>query len=77
MSKAFEEIAQEAAQLTREERLNLAGLLLQLNESVEDSQVDATWEKELMARIRAIDEGSATGFSYQDVMRDADDRLTS
>jgi hypothetical protein len=77
MSKAFEEIAHEATQLSREQRLNLASLLLDLNDGAEDPQVSATWEQEILARIRAIDEGSAAATSYEDVMRDADDRLTS
>jgi hypothetical protein len=77
MSKAFEEIAHEATQLSREQRLHLASLLLELHEGAEDPQVDMAWEQEILARIRAIDEGSAAAFSYEDVMRDADDRLTS
>jgi len=56
MSKAFEEIAQEATQLSREERLELASLLLELNESSADAEVSAAWEREILARIRAVDE---------------------
>jgi hypothetical protein len=65
------------AQLSREQRLNLVSLLLDLNEGAEDSEVSATWEQEILARIRAIDDGSATAFAYEDVMRDADDSLSS
>ena len=52
MSKAFEEIAQQAAQLSREQRLELATLLLQLNEGSADSEVNAAWEEEILARIQ-------------------------
>jgi len=77
MSKVFEEIAKEATQLPREQRLNLASLLLELDEGPEDLRVSVEWEQEILARIRAIDEGTARSAPYEDVMRDAEDRLTS
>jgi putative addiction module component len=77
MSKAFEEIAHDATQLSREQRLHLASLLLELNEDADDPDVRAAWEREILARIRSIDEGSAGSASYEDVMRDAEERLTS
>lgn len=36
MSKAFEEIVHEAKQLSREQRLNLANVLLELEDDPED-----------------------------------------
>jgi hypothetical protein len=77
MSKAFEEIVQEATQLSREQRLELASLLLELNESSADAEVRAAWEQEILARIRAIDDNQVEGVSFEAVMRDAEDRLTS
>jgi hypothetical protein len=77
MSKAFEEIVQEATHLSREQRLELASLLLELNESSADAEVSAAWEQEILARIRAIDENQVEGVSFEAVMRDAEDRLTS
>lgn len=77
MSKAFEEIAREATQLSREQRLELASLLLQLNEGSADSEVNAAWEEEILARIQAVDENRIEGVSFETVMRDAKDRLTS
>ena len=74
MSKAFEEIAREARQLSREQQLALARLLLELNE---DPDVMAEWEQEILARIRAIDENQVEGVSFEMVMRDAEERLTS
>lgn len=59
MSKVFEEIAKEASQLSREQRLNLASLLLELDEGSEDDKVSAMWEQEILARIRALDEDIA------------------
>ena len=77
MSKAFEEIAREATQLSREQRLDLASLLLQLNEDSADPDVSAEWEQEILARIRAVDTNEAEGVSFETVMRDAEGRLTS
>jgi len=77
MSKAFEEIAREATQLSREQRLHLASLLLELNEGPADAETSAEWEQEILARIRAVDENEADGISFEKVIRDAEDRLTS
>lgn len=76
MSKAFEEIAREATQLSREQRNNLASLLLELNEDSTDLSVSAQWESEIMARIRAVDDGEIEGVPIEVVMREAEDRLT-
>jgi hypothetical protein len=77
MSKVFEEIAREASQLSREQRFDLASLLLELNEGDETAVIRGKWEEEILARIRAVDENEVTGISMETVMRDADDRLTS
>jgi predicted GTPase len=77
MSKAFEEIAREATQLSRKQRLDLASLLLELNDGGEDADASAEWEQEILARIRAIDENEIEGISFEAVMREAEDRLTS
>lgn len=77
MSKAFEEIAREASQLSREQRLDLASLLLELNEDSADPEVSAVWEQEILARVRAVDENEVGGVSFEAVMRDAEGRLTS
>ena len=77
MSKAFDEIAREASQLSREQRLDLASMLLELNEGPGEEDVSAVWEEEILARIRAVDENEAEGVSFEAVMRDAESRLTS
>lgn len=76
MSNVLEEITKQAIQLPRHERLVLAGLLLELDESGPDAEVEAAWERELLARIQAVDDGSAIGISFDEVLRDADERLT-
>ena len=77
MSKAFEEIAKEASQLSREQRLDLASMLLELNDATPGADVSDEWEKEILARIRSIDEDELEGISFEAVMREAEDRLTS
>ena len=77
MSKAFDEIAHDATQLSRKQRLELASLLLELNENSADVEASAAWEEEILARIRAVDENRIDGVSFEAVMRDAEDRLTS
>lgn len=77
MSKAFDEIAREASQLSREQRLDLASLLLELNEDLGEADVSEVWEEEILARIRAVDENEAEGVSFEAVMRDAESRLSS
>lgn len=77
MSKVFEEITQQATQLPPEQRLELASLLLQLNEDSADPDVSAAWEKEILERIQAVDKNQPEGVSFETVMGDAEDRLTS
>ena len=72
MSKAFDEIAREASQLSREQRLNLASMLLELNEDLGEEEASVVWEEEILARIRAVDENEAEGVSFEAVMRDAE-----
>jgi hypothetical protein len=77
MSKAFEEFYQEGYSLSHEQRLELASRLLELNESSADFQMSAAWEREILARIRAVDENEVEGVSFEAVMGDAEDRFTS
>ena len=77
MSKAFDESAREATQLSREQRLVLASMLLELNEDLGEPDVSALWEEEILARIRAVDENETEGVSFEAVMQDAESRLTS
>ncbi len=75
MANSLEEIVREALQLPRQQRLALAGFLLALEEGTGDLDVDAAWEDEIRARIQAIDDGTAVGIPYEEVMREAQKRL--
>ena len=75
MAKALEEITKEAIQLPRPQRVALAGILLELDDYGDDVEVEAAWEHEILARIQAVDDGTAVGIAYEDVMREAQQRL--
>lgn len=75
MSRAVDELARAALRLPRQQRLALAGILLELEDASEDPDVDAAWEEEIRARVEAVDSGTAVGIPYQQVMREAQKRL--
>ena len=75
MPNALEQITKEALQLSKQQRLALAGFLLELDEVSDDPQADAAWAQEIRARIQAVDAGTAVGIPYEEAMRQAQDRL--
>jgi len=48
--------------------------LLSDDEEVNGSAINAAWDEEILARIQAIDDGSAVGVPYGDVIAAARDR---
>lgn len=76
MPKALEEVTKEAMDLSPRERLTLASFLLESADAASDPEAEAAWESEIADRIRAIDEGGATGIASADVMQEAERRLT-
>ena len=74
MSAALEEITEKALRLSRQEKLALANRLLSDDEDLDASEIEAAWEDEILARIQAIDEGTAVGVPYEDVIRAARNR---
>ena len=77
MSKAFEEIAKEASQLSREQRLDLASMLLELNDATRRRRCKCRMGTGNSGAHSAVDENEAEGISFEAVMREAEDRLTS
>ncbi|HBB98199.1 MAG TPA: hypothetical protein DC054_22670 [Blastocatellia bacterium] len=67
MSAALEEIAEKALQLSPQDKLALANRLLsdQLSDA---SEVEAAWDDEILARIEAIDNGTAIGVPFEEVI---------
>jgi putative addiction module component (TIGR02574 family) len=74
MSAALEEITEKALRLSRQERLALASRLLDDDGYSDASEIEAAWEDEILARIQAIDDGTATGIPYEEVIRAARNR---
>jgi putative addiction module component (TIGR02574 family) len=70
----LEEITEQALKLPRQERLALANRLLSDDADADSSAIEAAWEEEIIARIRAIDDGTAVGIPYEAVIRAARDR---
>jgi putative addiction module component (TIGR02574 family) len=67
MSAALEEITEKALQLSPQDKLALANRLLsdQLSEA---SEVEAAWDEEILARIEAINNGTAIGVPFEEVI---------
>jgi putative addiction module component (TIGR02574 family) len=74
MSVALEEITEKALRLSRQERLALANRLLSDDEDRDTPEIEAAWEEEILARIQTIDEGTAAGIPYEEVIRTARNR---
>lgn len=77
MPKAFEEITKAAMDLTPSQKLALASFLLESAEAALDPELEAAWDSEIRDRIRAIDEGREIGVACEDVMQEAQRRLSS
>ncbi|MDQ3314027.1 MAG: addiction module protein [Verrucomicrobiota bacterium] len=75
MANAIEEITTKAMSLPLQQRLALAGFLLESAEAAPDPEAEAAWNSEIEDRIQAIDEGRVPGVPYDDVLRDAERRL--
>jgi putative addiction module component (TIGR02574 family) len=75
MSKAFEEVKDQATQLSRAERLELVCLLLELDKQEPSPEIEAAWEDEIRARLRAVEEGRVIGIPYEQVLDRVDRRL--
>lgn len=77
MSMALEEVTREAIQLPRHHRLALARILIELDDPGTDADVEAEWDAEIQARVRAVEEGRVEGIPYEQVLARIDQRLRS
>ena len=75
MPMALAEVTKEAMDLPPRQKLALAGLLLESADAATDHEAEAAWDSEIRDRIRAIDEGRLAGVAYEDVIREAENRL--
>ena len=77
MSMALEEVTREAIQLPRHQRLALLRILMEFDEPGSDADVEAVWDTEIQARVRAVREGRVKGIPYDQVLARIDKRLGS
>jgi hypothetical protein len=77
MQRNFEEITKELIMLPKRERLEIVRFLLFLDSRSLDTDVESAWEEEIMDRVRAVDEGKATGVDYNKAMKEIEQRFIS
>ena len=70
----IEVLTREAAALPRTERLELVRALLELDGGAV-AEAEETWDEEIRARVKAVDEGRASGVSLDDLRQEMDGRL--
>lgn len=76
MAKALEEVTKAAMDLPVHHRRALAALLLESADAANHLDAGPAWEAEIGDRIQAVDEGTVIGVAYEDVLRDAERRLS-
>ena len=77
MAKTLERIAQEVATMTRQERLTLVRLLLDLDQPAKGDEIADAWDSEIRARVEAVNEGRVSGIPYDQIKKEISDRLGS
>ena len=70
----IDELTREAVSLPKEQRLALARALLDLEPAGNVAEVEQSWDEEIRARIKAVDEGQVTGIAYEDLRREMNSR---
>ena len=70
MEPDIEDLVRRIVDLPRHQRLMLTRLLVDLDQSASDRDIDKAWDEEIRARVRAVDEGRVTGISYEDIKRE-------
>ncbi len=75
MDRSFSNIAEEALKLPSNEQLRLARTLLESNEATGDLGAEAAWGDEMERRIQMVDAGLAKGRSFDEVLRDVNERF--
>ena len=78
MQRNIEEITTELIGLPKRERLEIVRFLLFLdNHSSDSNDIDSTWEKEITARVKAVENGSAEGIDYDIALKNIAKRFAS
>jgi putative addiction module component (TIGR02574 family) len=75
MATIIEKIAQEAAELTKQERLTLVRLLLDFDQPDNSAEIANAWESEIRARVAAVDEGRVSGLPSEQIKKEMTNRF--
>jgi putative addiction module component (TIGR02574 family) len=75
MATSIEEITKEIVELPRHQRLALIRLLLDLDRPGTGEEIDAVWDEEIRARVKAVDEGRVAGISYEQIKKEMAERF--
>ncbi|MCH8474741.1 MAG: addiction module protein [Opitutales bacterium] len=75
MNNSMLELSRQAMHLPRSERFALAKRLLDVDDSSDDSKIEALWHSEILNRAQAVEEGVAQGCSYDETLRKVDAAL--
>lgn len=83
MHRNIEEITTELSGLPRQERLEVARFLLDLDDQTSstsscdrDGDSESAWEKEISARVKAVENGTAEGVDFDHAIRSISKRFT-
>jgi putative addiction module component (TIGR02574 family) len=77
MATPIEKITQEVVELSHRERLALMRLLLDLDQPPKGEEIEKTWDQEIRARIKAVDEGRTSGIPYDQIKQELNGRFGS
>jgi putative addiction module component (TIGR02574 family) len=77
MATPIEKITQEVVELSRHERLALMRILLDLDQPPKGDEIEKAWDQEIRARVKAVDEGRATGVPYEQIKQEISGRFGS
>jgi putative addiction module component (TIGR02574 family) len=75
METALDRVVKVAMELSPEEKITLAGILLESAGEVSEAEAAVAWEAEIQDRIRAVKEGREKGIPYEEVLLEVDRRL--
>ena len=75
MPKTLEAITHDVLELPRADRMALAQIIFDHDESPADPNVEAAWEEEIRARLEAYREGRLACVSHEQVMAEIEAKL--
>jgi putative addiction module component (TIGR02574 family) len=75
MATPIEKITQEVVELSRRERLMLVRLPLDLDQPAKGDEIEKTWDQEIRARVKAVDEGRVSAIPYEQIKQELTSRF--